>query len=307
MKTINSTEQKGFAQSIRNKRFDDGPKLPNQHVLTGSSVPELKSMKESKKSEEICPICGQKLRREAIICGIKYSIRVMCKCEEYQQEKERERREELEKMRKIEKLKSLSLLGERYKFVTFENSKTETNPSFDIAFKRCKKYCEIYKETVKSGYGIYLFGDKGVGKTHITACMANYLLAKCVPVLFTNLFEISKAVKSTFNRESSQTEQILIEKFSNIEVLFFDDLGTEIFTKTSGETWLQGLLFDLINKRYNNKKATIFSSNYSLNELVNERGIMEKTVDRISEMTIGAVMKITGMSVRGKANNGDLF
>ena len=210
-------------------------------------------------------------------------------------------------MRRIEKLKSLSLLGERYKAATFSNSKTGINPSFDIAFNRCKKYCELCEETVKNGCGIYLFGDKGVGKTHLTACMANFLLSKCVPVLFTNLFEISKAVKSTFNRESSQTEQILIQKFSNIDVLFFDDLGTEIFTKTSGETWLQGLLFDLINKRYNNQKATIFSSNYSLNSLINERGIMEKTVDRISEMTNGAVIKITGVSLRGKTDSRILF
>lgn len=307
MQTINRTEQKSFAQNIQNKPGDAGPRLHNQEALTGSSEPVFKTMQGTKKSEDICPNCGQKLRREAIICGIKYSIRVMCKCEEYEQEMERERREGLEKMRRIEKLKSLSLLGERYKFVTFENSKIGTNPSFDIAFRRCKKYCEISKETVKNGYGIYLFGDKGVGKTHMAACMANYLLAKCVPVLFTNLFEISKAVKSTFDRESSETEQTLIEKFSNIEVLFFDDLGTEVFAKKSGETWLQGLLFDLINKRYNNKKATIFSSNYSLNELVNERGMMEKTVDRISEMTSGAVMKITGSSLRGKGNNGNLF
>ena len=87
-------------------------------------------------------------------------------------------------------------------------------------------------------------------------------------------------------------------RFANIEVLFFDDLGTEIFTKNSNDTWLQGLLFDLINKRYNCKKATIFSSNHSLNELINERGIAEKTVDRISEMTSGAVMKIEGVSLR---------
>lgn len=191
--------------------------------------------------------------------------------------------------------------------ITFENTKTGVNPSFDEAFKRCKKYCEIYEKTVENGYGIYLFGDKGVGKTHITACMANFLISKCIPVLFTNLFEISKAVKSTFSRESSQTEQTLIEKFSNVEVLFFDDLGTEIFTKNSGETWLQGLLFDLINKRYNNNKSTIFSSNYSLNSLINERGIADKTVDRISQMTNNAVMKITGKSLRGRFTVQTLF
>lgn len=137
--------------------------------------------------------------------------------------------------------------------------------------------------------------------------MANDLMSKCVPVLFINLFEISKAVKSTFGRETSQTEQALIDKFSNIDVLFFDDLGTEIFTKSSGDTWLQGLLFDLINKRYNCKKATIFSSNYSLNDLINKRGIAEKTVDRISEMTSGAVMKIEGTSLRNTKNQEKIF
>lgn len=265
------------------------------------------SVRNTPNNEDFCPNCGAKFRREAIICGVKYSFHVMCKCEEKKRDLERRQQENLDKMQRIEKLKNLSLLGERYKNVTFENSEIGINPSFDTAFNRCKKYCELYEETVKSGYGIYLFGDKGVGKTHLTACMANYLISKCVPVLFTNLFEISKAVKSTFNRDSSQSEQILIDKFSNIDVLFFDDLRTEVFSKNSGDTWLQGLLFDLINKRYNCKKATIFSSNHSLNLLINERGIMEKTVDRISEMTSGAVMKILGKSLRSESTNKILF
>lgn len=258
-------------------------------------------------NQDLCPICGKNRRRETVVQGVKFSFHVMCECEEKQQQDAEERRKNREKMQKIEKLKSCSLLGERYKSVTFSNSKTGVSASFDVAFNRCKRYCENYEETVKNGCGIYLYGDKGVGKTHLTACMANFLLSRCVPVLFTNVFEISKAVKSTFNRDSNQTEQILIQKFSNIDVLFFDDLGTEIFTRNSGETWLQGLLFDLINKRYNNRKATIFSSNYSLNALINERGIMEKTVDRISEMTNGAVIKITGGSLRGKTDNRILF
>ena len=97
-------------------------------------------------------------------------------------------------MRKIEKLKRLSLLGMEYKNATFENSKTGIDSSFYKAFKRCHKYCELYEETIKNGYGIYLFGDKGVGKTHLTICMANNLISKCVLVMFTNLFEISKSL-----------------------------------------------------------------------------------------------------------------
>ena len=256
---------------------------------------------------ETCSICGEKLVKNAEVMGIHYSFRVMCKCKLKQIEEEKLNQEKIEKMQRVEKLKKFSLLGERYKNATFESSQTGINSSFDRAFKRCRKYCEIHEITIKNGYGIYLFGDKGTGKTHLTACMANDLMSKCVPVLFTNLFEISKAVKSTFGRETGQTEQALIDKFSNIDVLFFDDLGTEIFTKNSNDTWLQGLLFDLINKRYNCKKATIFSSNYSLNDLINKRGIAEKTVDRISEMTSGAVMKIEGISLRNTKNQEKIF
>lgn len=262
---------------------------------------------KSQSDADICPKCGINRRRNTVICGIPYSFHVMCKCEAEQEEIAAKEKAQQDRLRRIEELKRLSLLGERYRSVTFESSKTGVNASFDKAFKRCKKYCELHEETVKNGYGIYLFGDKGVGKTHLTACMANFLLSERVPVLFTNLFEISKSVKSTFSRESSQTEQALIEKFSSIDVLFFDDLGTEIFTKNAGETWIQGLLFDLINKRYNNQKATIFSSNYSLNELANERGVMEKTVDRIGEMTSSAVMRITGCIMRKKAQPGGIF
>lgn len=274
---------------------------PIVSILTG------KSAQNTLNEPEICRVCKEPITKQIEFQGFKFMASVSCACERKRMAEEAEIERKQEKLRKIEKLKSLSLLSERYKNVTFENSKTGINSSFDVAFKRCKKYCELYGEVVKNGSGIYLFGDKGTGKTHLTACMANYLLSQCVPVLFTSLFEISKAVKSTFNRESAQTEQKLIENFAQVDVLFFDDLGTEIFTKNSGDTWLQSLLFDLINKRYNAQKSTIFSSNYSLNALINERGIAEKTVDRISEMTNGAVMKITGKSLRGNLKKEILF
>lgn len=124
------------------------------------------SAQSTRNDEDVCPVCGKNRRRDTVICGVKYSFHVMCKCEEKQEKAAKENLKNLDKMRKIEKLKSLSLLGERYKAVTFSNSITGINSSFDTAFNRCKKYCELYEGTVKNGCGIYLFGDKGIGKTH---------------------------------------------------------------------------------------------------------------------------------------------
>lgn len=259
---------------------------------------------ETRENQVFCKVCKTKISR---IGFNGYPIKCLCKCETDAIQAEETHRKNQENMRRIEKLRKCSLLGSKYKNVVFETSKTGMNPSFDKAFSRCFKYAEIHTEILKSGNGIYLYGNKGIGKTHITACVANALLSKCVPVLFTNLFEISKAVKATFKRDSIRTEQDLIEEFGRVSFLFFDDLGTEIFTKGENDTWLQGLLFDLINKRYNNNKPTVFSSNYDLNELVTKRGIMDKTVDRIREMTSGAAMKITGESLRNSVKSEILF
>lgn len=54
-----------------------------------------------------------------------------------------------------------------------------------------------------------------------------------------------------------------------------------------------------MNKRYNANKPIIFTSNYSLAEMVKNRGLADKTVDRISEMC--EVIKLDGKSYRLKA------
>ena len=275
-----------------------------QDILKRSFV---QSIQNSRNTPKYCETCGQALTTTIDYKGLKLTVPVICKCQKEKLQLEQLEAEKRQKMQRFKELQKLSLIGKRYENVTFESSETGLNKSFDVAFKRCQKYCENYKTVLQNGHGIYLFGDKGTGKTHLTTCIANFLLSKCIPVLFTNLFEISKAVKSTFNRSSSQTEQILIEKFSSVDVLFFDDIGSEIFSKNTGDTWLQSLLFDLINKRYNNQKATIFTSNYSLNQLINDRKIMEKTVDRINEMTLGAVIKISGESFRKKKKKKIIF
>ena len=92
-----------------------------------------------------------------------------------------------------------------------------------------------------------------------------------------------------------------MNKLANIDFLFIDDFGTELVTKDGEDLWLQEKIFEVINKRYNNNKPIIFTSNYSLVEMIKDRGIAEKTVDRISEMC--ETMKLEGKSYRLKAKS----
>lgn len=231
-------------------------------------------------------------------------VRCICKCQKEERDRKAELEKEIEKQMKIAKLQEASFLSERYKDVTFDNCITGENESFDIAYNRCKKYCENSNEILKNGYGIYLWGDKGTGKTHLTGCMANELMKQYKQVLFTSFFEISKIIRSTFKGNGSEADTI--NKIANVDFLFIDDLGTEKVTKDGEDTWLQEKIFEIINKRYNNMKPTIFTSNYSLQQLVQERGLLDKTVDRILEMST-AIIKVEGRSNRTIRKENTLF
>lgn len=235
-----------------------------------------------------------------------FRARCVCKCQKEANEQRQAEAEKLERLKRIEDLKSASLIGERYKNVSFDTTEVGHSATFDKAFIRCKRYCEVADIVLKDGLGIYIYGACGTGKSHLTACMANNLTSQLKQVLFTNFSEISQIIRSSFGKTfSSNNESAFMYKLANIDFLFIDDIGTERVQSKDGDLWLQEKIYDILNKRYNMKKPTIFTSNYSLSELISERGLMQKTVDRIIEMS-NAVFEIKGTSYRMRARKGEL-
>lgn len=248
-----------------------------------------------------CTKCHTRRCTKDVIEPFGKRMPVTCDCMKEAERKEKEREEQAEKLRKLDKLRGASLLGDRYKDTTFDNTDLDRPEDFKKAFQRCRKYCQIADQALENGYGMYIYGDSGTGKTHLTACMCNELVSQYRQCLFTNFFEISKLIKSTWNGNADS--EVVVKRICEVDFLFLDDLGTEILTKNGEDNWLQGQVFDIINKRYNNKKPTIFSSNYSMNELITERGMMKKTVDRIGEMST-AMIRLSGDSYRRKPKGG---
>lgn len=251
-----------------------------------------------------CSKCHTRRETEKIMPFFNKRMPVPCECMKEKENKAKEQAEYNRKMEMLDRLRSASLLGERYKHTTFESTDISVGGDFLKALDRCKKYCDIADTALENGYGIYIYGNSGTGKTHLTACICNELINQYRQCLFTNFFEISKLIRSTWGRNNTDAE-IVIRNIGEVDFLFIDDLGTEALKKNGEDNWLQEQVFDIINKRYNNKKPTIFSSNHSLNELINERGMMSKTVDRIMEMST-AIIKVNGESYRAKNRRKDV-
>ena len=243
---------------------------------------------------DICEKCGKPKIYISLLTGDR--IPCLCDCEKKIREEQEREEEKKQRMARVSDLKIASLLGERFSAVNFADTKTGENKSFDAAFARCKKYCENADAVFDNGYGIYLHGDKGTGKTHLAACIVNDLSERLIPAVFTNFGEISKmAIKAP--------EQF--ERLCEVDFLVIDDIGAQRVRGKDGDLWLQEKIYEVVNCRYNEMLPTIFTSNYSLGDLVTECGVAARTVDRIAEMA-SAVLKITGKSRRLDKKDSDL-
>lgn len=254
------------------------------------------AIKEDEQLNEQCELICSKCGGRRYYQNNNFVVTCRCKCQAEEIEEEERRRKAEQRMQSLQNLKALSLLGKRYENASFDNLDLNRPQDFITAVQRCKKYCENWEDVKKQGLGIYLYGDVGTGKSLLTACIGNYLLAQFTTVLFTNFFEIAKQIKKTFV-DNSMTESAFIDRLTNVDLLIIDDLGTEIVTKNGEKTWLQDKIYDVINARYINQKPTIFSSNESLVDLVERCGLMKKTVDRIAAMST-AKIELRGSSYR---------
>lgn len=243
---------------------------------------------------EICEKCGKPKTFISFLTG--NAIPCLCDCEKKRRQEEENRKLREQKFFRIAELRCASLLGDRYSEITFNETDTGENESFDKAYARCKKYCENAQVVYKNGFGIYIYGDKGTGKSHLAACIINELLDQLVPAVFTNFGEIAKIAVNN---------NALFDKLCNIEFLLIDDLGAQRVKGKDGDLWLQEKVYEVINTRYNNLLPTIFTSNYSIGDLVTKCGLSERTVDRIIEMS-SAVICIKGKSKRLEKKSGDL-
>lgn len=123
----------------------------------------------------------------------------------------------------------------------------------------CKAYAADFSISSPS---LYLFGETGLGKTHLSLSIAGEVLESGYSVVYGSAQNlISKIENEHFGRrqiDGEPTVNTLIE----CDLLIFDDLGAEFCTQFTVST-----IYNIINSRLLNGHPTIISSNLSLPEL----------------------------------------
>ncbi|MBM4411849.1 MAG: AAA family ATPase [Chloroflexi bacterium] len=149
---------------------------------------------------------------------------------------------------------------------TFEMFDTEMR-GVKRAFHRAVEFAQR-----PSGW-LVLFGNYGVGKTHLASAIANELLKQHYRVLFAVVPDLLDHLRSTFGPSSEIQYDQRFEMIRDAAVLILDDLGTENTTP-----WAREKLFQIINHRYNGRLPTVITSNRRPEEI--EPRIFSRMSDR---------------------------
>ncbi len=142
----------------------------------------------------------------------------------------------------------------RYQNCRLDNFEVH-NDSLRDAKKLSEKFVKNYPA---QEVGLLFIGPCGVGKTHLAVAIIRELIEKKdVPCIFYDFRDLIREIQSTFTPDSILSESDVLGPVFQAEVLVLDELGAK---RTSA--WVEETVFYIINYRYNQKKMTIFTTNY---------------------------------------------
>lgn len=170
-----------------------------------------------------------------------------------------------------------------------------------------KRYVEKFPEIQELGKGFYFHSNvKGSGKTRLAVSIANDLIKKYLTVAkFCTTIQILDQIRETWGGQEKEqtgqasTETRLIHDIVSVPVLVIDDIGVE-----RPKDWINERFYNILNGRMIEKRITIFTSNFRINEL----RLDDRIVDRINKMALPIEFPAESIrSVIARKENDDLL
>jgi DNA replication protein DnaC len=142
----------------------------------------------------------------------------------------------------------------RYEKCHFNSYQSTANESQRRARDACFEFANKYPAV---DHGILLTGPVGVGKTHLAVSIIKGLTERGFPCLFYEFGSLLKEIQDSYNPSTRSSEFGVLGPVLNADVLVLDELGASKPTD-----WVRDTMYHIINTRYNDRKFTIFTTNF---------------------------------------------
>ena len=174
----------------------------------------------------------------------------------------------MELCRQEQKAQLRQLTGGQERFDTFRldyysdltDGRYGASPRFIM--ERNLKTCQRFADAFSEGIGNLLFvGNTGLGKTFLSACIANAVTDKGYSVAYESAPQLfAKLEKNRFSPDEESRRQA--EELAACDLLIVDDLGTEL-----PGNFVTAALYSLLSDRLLSGKSMIVSTNLNVEEM----------------------------------------
>ena len=175
-----------------------------------------------------------------------------------------------------------------------QNVDTNLGVSPRQVMEKVLAYTKRYTENFAPGMNLLFVGNTGLGKTFLSACIANAITDKGYSVAYESapqLFE--KLNRNHFTPDEESARQV--EELKSCDLLILDDLGTEMTN-----SFVISALYSLVNDRLLAGKSMVISTNLNVSE------IAQRYSPQIASRLQGGFKNLVflGEDIRVKMNRG---
>lgn len=160
-----------------------------------------------------------------------------------------------------------------------------------VRFQNAVAACQNFIKNFNSHYqNLFFYGTVGTGKSFLSGCIAKELIEAEQSVIYfsaAGLFETLS--KNKFDYRNTDDLHKIHEDLFQCDLLIIDDLGTEYTNNI-----INSQLFSFINERHLQQKATLISTNLSLEDFRNRYS--DRIFSRITSNY--EICKLTGPDIR---------
>lgn len=153
-----------------------------------------------------------------------------------------------------------------------------------------RKFVERFDEHRNAGTTAVFSGMPGTGKSHLAIAIAQAVM-RHTTVFYAGALDIVRMIRATWHRESDRSERAVLDMLGSVGLLVIDEVGVQYGTDAE-----KVLMFDVINRRYQDMMPTILLTNLDAAGLREYLG--DRAFDRMREA--GVWVPFTWESHRGK-------
>ena len=198
-------------------------------------------------------------------CGDRgYADGEMCSC--LQDEIKRLRREKIHADGPLRLCRFDTFLLEKYP-EQMEDMQGSPRQAMQRVLQECQDYARGFGLASRN---LFLFGDAGLGKTHLALSVAAEVLEKGFDVIYVS----AQAAFSRIGSARYGDDEGLFDSMLRADLLVLDDLGTEYI-----DAYILSKLYELVNDRLG-RRPTIYTSNICTQDVLHQR-YTEKITSRL--------------------------